>query len=94
MGILIGIAAYIIIGVLIYMFLYNCSCSTYVERYKNSTNFLKPSFNDWYNVRTDESLWDLVLASFWILIPIIFIICYPFHRIFKYIRKKNGIIEN
>ena len=94
MGILIGIAAYIIIGVLIYMFLYNCSCSTYVERYKNCSNFLKPSFSDWYYNQSDESLWNMMLASFWILIPIIFIICYPFHKIFKYIRKKNGIIEN
>lgn len=49
MGILIGIAAYIIIGILIYMFLYDYSCSNYVERYKNSTSYFKPSFDDWYN---------------------------------------------
>lgn len=91
MGILIGIAAYIIIGILIYMFLYNCSCSNYVERYKNSTSYFKPSFDDWYYNQTDESLWNMMISSFWILVPIIFIICYPFYKIFKYIRKKNGI---
>lgn len=94
MGILIGIAAYIIIGILIYMFLYDCSCSNYVERYKNSTSYFKPSFDDWYNIQTDESLWNMMISSFWILVPIGFIIIYPFYRIFKYIRKKNGIIEN
>lgn len=94
MGILIGIAAYIIIGILIYMFLYNCSCSNYVERYKNSTSYFKPSFDDWYNTQTDESLWNMMMSSFWILMPIGFIIIYPFHRIFKYIREKNGIIDN
>lgn len=94
MGILIGIAAYIIIGILIYMFLYDCSCSNYVERYKNSTSYFKPSFDDWYNTQTDESLWNMMISSFWILMPIGFIIIYPFHKIFKYIREKNGIIDN